>query len=88
MASSFAVDGQPDPLPDDNDFHGHRDPDSGKLIGGRMLEQPDCKVHPFFRMGGRHLVFLDGLSHPWSTELIRRDDDQWLLEVRRKILRN
>jgi hypothetical protein len=74
----------------DDDFHGHRDPTSGELIGGRTRKWPDCEIHIFFQEGGRYLLFLDTLRdfrgyRPWGSERIVVDDDRWLLTVRRSM---
>ena len=95
IASSFSIDGDEwgkrlyesgVKLPTNDDFGGHRDGTSGKLVGGRSLEGTDCKLHPpTFQEGGRYLVFLDALYDSWGSERIIRDDDLWLLDVRRMV---
>lgn len=94
IASSFSIDGdgwakllhdKGENLPTDDDFGGHQDAASGRLMGGRLYPLTDCQIHPAFQEGGRYLVFLDALHHPWGSERIIRNDDRWLLEVRRMV---
>jgi hypothetical protein len=94
IASSFSIDGDwwaktlhdaGTKLPTDDDFGGHQNAASGQLVGGRTSGETDCEIHPVFQEGGRYLVFLDTLRHPWGSERIIHDDDRWLLEVRRMV---
>jgi hypothetical protein len=97
IASGFSIDGdrwakmlhdEGVKLPTDDDFGGHHDAVSGQFIGGRTSGMTDCEIHPVFQKGGRYLIFLDALRHPWGSERIIRDDDRWLLEVRRMVGRD
>ena len=71
-----------DPESEDSDFNGHQ---QGENSGPRQINDMDCQMHPFFRLGARHLIFLDKPYHWMSFEKIVSKDDRWLQIVRKAI---
>jgi hypothetical protein len=67
----------------DASFNNHTDPAFWQRGGGRLMNEPDCLIHPDFAVGGTYLIFLDS---PWtwrSFEKIERvDSDKWLAYVK------
>ena len=84
----FQINGEPMIYPSQTrNFSDHQDPEFWAKNGGRLLTQPDCKVHPAFAVGGTYLVFPDQPYHVKSFELIIRTSgdragrDKWLRYV-------
>jgi hypothetical protein len=72
----------------DSTFDNHTDPAFWKRGGGRVMNDPDCVVHPSFAVGASYLVFL-GAPVTWrSFEEIAagngqvNERDKWLAHVK------
>ena len=80
---TFTVTGRAPVIAGDTSFNNHTDPEFWQRGGGRVMNEPDCLIHPDFAVGGTYLIFLNS---PWtwrSFEKIERvDGDKWLAYVK------
>jgi hypothetical protein len=71
------------------DHHFHKD--FWSVSAGRLSNEPDCRIHPVFSVGGTYLMFLDQPYHRKSFEIILRPEgeadirDKWLQYVESRV---
>jgi hypothetical protein len=89
---TFEIMGRPAIFDGWNDnFDHHFGEDFWSASAGRLSNEPDCKIHPMFSVGGTYLMFLDQPYHRKSFEIILRTEgkadvrDKWLQYVESRV---
>ena len=89
---TFEIMGRPSIFEGWNENFGHHfDENFWSASEGRLSNEPDCRIHPVFSVGGTYLMFLDQPYHRKSFEMILRTEgkadvrDKWLQYVESRL---